>query len=46
MDIKSRRRFDRATFALIMACEYDTINETQQRIAVNLRALFRTGDGV
>lgn len=46
IDVKSRRRFDRASWALIMAIEYDTVAETSQFAAVDLRALFRTGDGV
>lgn len=46
IDIKSRRRFDRATWSLIMTVTYPTVLETEVDAAVDLRALFRSGDGV
>jgi len=46
IDIKSRRRFDRATWALIMTVVFDTVVEVDVDASVDLRALFRTGDGV
>lgn len=47
IDIKSRRRFDRATWALILTCDCDTsVQSIGTLVAINLRALFRTPDGV
>lgn len=46
IDIKSRRRFDRATWALIMAVSYATVQEVDVDAAIDLRALFRTSDGL
>lgn len=44
IDIKSRRRFDRATWALILTI--NTTNLVEKFCAGNLRALFRSADGL
>ena len=46
VDIKSRRRFDRALFALVLAVEVDTAVVTNIHVAYDFRALFRAPDGV
>jgi len=46
IDIKSKRRFDRATWALIMSVSFDTVNEVKVRHGNSLRALFKSADGV
>ncbi len=45
-DVKSKRRFDRANWALIYVCQYPTIPEIQVRGFLDIRALFRTADGI
>jgi len=46
IDVKSKRRFDRATWALIMSVSYDTVEEVNIFHGNSLRALFRSADGV
>jgi len=46
IDIKSRRRFNRAMWALYLTVIADTTFETSIRMNIDLRALFRTGDGL
>ncbi len=45
-DVKSKRRFDRAVWALIFVVEYSTLNEVMFRGNLDIRALFRSSDGV
>lgn len=46
VDIKSRRRFDRATWALILVVDVDATAKDLHLGAISLRALFRSPDGV
>lgn len=46
LDIKSRRRFDRATWALVFAVSFDTVQEVLVFTGSDMRALFRTADGI
>ncbi len=45
-DIKTKRRFDRANWALIYCVEYDTVNEPRVHGMLDIRALFRSSDGL
>ena len=46
IDIKSKRRFDRATWALILVCNTNVANLATVFFSLDLRALFRTSDGI
>ncbi len=45
-DVKTKRRFDRALWALIYVVEYETIGEVRVNGYLDIRALFRTSDGL
>ncbi len=46
VDIKVKRRFDRATWALALVCEAEAGAQLLHLTSGFLRALFRTGDGI
>ena len=46
VDIKVKRRWDRASWALVMATIYNSIDEAVMQQAIELRGLFQTPDGV
>ena len=46
IDIKSKRRFERSTWALIMTCRCLTISNDDHLCAQDLRALIRSADAV
>lgn len=46
LDVKSMRRWDRATWALVMACSFPTADFFELRGNLELRGLFTTGDGL
>lgn len=46
VDVKSRRRFDRAEWALLLTCDNDSSVSTATVISINLRGLFRAADGL
>lgn len=46
IDVKVKRRFDRATWALIMCVSYDSADEVLVDTSLDMRALFMTPDGV
>jgi len=46
IDVKSKRRFDRALWTLVMVVRYPTVEEVFVHAGLDMRALFRTGDGL
>lgn len=46
VDIKVKRRFDRATWALILVVEGEQTGLTEHVGQISLRALFKSGDGL
>ncbi len=46
LDIKSKRRFDRALWALILVVDVDATAAGLHIISMNLRGLFRASDGL
>lgn len=46
IDIKSQRRFDRATWGLILAASFETADFFNLRSVVDLRGLFKSADGL
>jgi len=46
VDVKSKRRFDRANWALILVADVEATAMTLHQISVEMRGLFRTADGV
>ncbi len=46
IDIKSKRRWDRALWSLLLVSSYDTVEGFDHRINLDLRGLFRASDGV
>lgn len=46
VDIKNKRKFDRATWALILTINFNTVEVFNLRLMTDLRALFATTDGV
>ncbi len=46
IDIKTQRRFDRATWALIIVSAFEATTEDDHRVGFDLRGLFRTTDGL
>lgn len=46
LDIKSRRRFDRATWGMVLCCDTTSGTFTEKFIGGNMRALFRTSSGI
>jgi len=45
-DVKSRRRFDRALWALAMVADMEVLGGGTHRISTDVRTLFRASDGV
>lgn len=46
IDVKSRRRFDRALYSLVLVAEMEAVDASATHVAFDLRGLFRTSDGV
>lgn len=46
LDVKVKRHFDRATWALTMVVRYPTVEEVFIHAGLDIRALFRTPDGL
>jgi len=46
VDVKSKRRFDRALFALVIVVAYPIIDETSIRVGMGWRGLFLAADGL
>lgn len=46
IDIKVKRRWDRASWALVMAVTFNAVDETLVEQAMEMRALFQTPDGI
>lgn len=46
VDVKTQRRFDRATWALIACVSFPTVEEINVLTSIDLRALFKTTDGL
>lgn len=46
LDIKSRRRFNRADWALFLTASTGLITPAEYFMGIDLRALFRSGDGL
>lgn len=46
IDIKVKRRWDRASWALVMAETYNSVAEAAVNQSIEMRALFQTADGI
>jgi len=46
VDVKSRRRFDRSKFAILLTIDVEAAIITELLVSTNLRALFRAPDGL
>ena len=46
VDVKVKRRFDRAVWALALVVDVNVDAEALHHVSSGLRALFRTSDGV
>jgi len=46
IDVKVQRRWDRATWGLVMVQTFDTVDEVEIEQILEMRALFKSTDGV